>query len=587
MSYYIKALEWICDEKTILKIESINAYLQDITANEEILISNGKLRFGIVEKSDMQIDTDKKTITLYENTDYWITYDRNNNSIDIEVLTDIVSKQLEGGAIVNSKNYIGVLDIGIKEFEIVLRSKKINYEHDFFFLKKSISEFCDDLLSRSSSYFAEHFEKTEGYVEEKINYSEIAYIKDNLSPDKLPNWIDYLTCHAEHRYLKEEEERNIVDVEDIDAEAYMNALIGNDLISTNKVKGRAGKLNRAPLEIKSYGYEIIYDTNENRFVKFFLYFLRDYLEKIYSYVSEENVKLRREVDKMLQIFSEKLENPFWKGISQMDKIPFNSQILQKKYPYNMIFQMYTEFSMKSKVSLGKVEQSYLVGQKDTPMLYQYWVFIMLFQFLSKKYDDKYVASDWIFYNKNGLTFSLREGRRSFACFQIDENTQINLLYNKTYDRKHSIGDGRSYSHELKPDISIELLKNNGLVAIMHFDAKYKVPVNGSDVPEDINKMHAYKDGILGTVGAFAICLTDEPIIFHEEEKGWEKESVYPAVGTCPLNLSPDKIDEELEYIFGLVDEFIRIDEDNLANRYSGKYVEKYFALSRRLMKVKE
>ena len=587
MSCYIKSLEWICDGKAILKIESINAYLQDVTANDEITILSGKLRILIVEKSDIQIDIEQKIVTLLENTDYWITYDINNTNIDTVALTDIISKQIEGRGIVNSRNYVGILDIGIEDFEIVIKSKKVNYEHDYFFLKKCISEFCDDLLNRSSSHFAEHFEKTDEYVEEKINYSEVAYIKDNLSPDKLPNWIDYLICHAEHKYLREEEKRNIVDVEDIDADAYMNALIGDNLISTNKIKGRAGKLNRVPLKIKSHGYEIIYDTNENRFVKFFVCFLRDYLEEIYLYVSEENAKLRREVDKMLQIFSEKLENPFWKGISQMDTIPFNSQILQKKYPYNMIFQMYTDFSMKSKVSLGEVEQSYLVGQKDTPMLYQYWVFIMLFQFLSKKYDDKYMASDWIFYNKNRLTFSLREGRKSIACFQIDENTQINLLYNKTYDRKHSIGDGRSYSHELKPDISIELFKNNDLVAIMHLDAKYKVSVNGAEIPDDINKMHAYKDGILGTVGAFAICLTDEPIIFHEEEKGWEKEGVYPAVGTCPLNLNPDKIDEELEYIYGLVDEFIRIDEDNLANRYSRRCVEKYFALSRRLMKVKE
>lgn len=174
-----------------------------------------------------------------------------------------------------------------------------------------------------------------------------------------------------------------------------------------------------------------------------------------------------------------------------------------------------------------------------------------------------------------------------AQFKIDENTQINLLYNKTYDRKHVISDGRSYSHELKPDISIELFKNNDLVAIMHLDAKYRLPINGSDVPDDINKMHAYKDGILGTVGAFAICLADKPIIYHEEEKGWEKEGVYPAVGACPLNLNPDTVDEELGYIFGLVDEFIKIDVDNSANRYSRKHVEKYYALSRKLMKVKE
>lgn len=40
MSCYVKLLEWICDEKTILKIESISAYLQDITTSDEIIIDD-------------------------------------------------------------------------------------------------------------------------------------------------------------------------------------------------------------------------------------------------------------------------------------------------------------------------------------------------------------------------------------------------------------------------------------------------------------------------------------------------------------------------------------------------------------------
>ena len=92
---------------------------------------------------------------------------------------------------------------------------------------------------------------------------------------------------------------------------------------------------------------------------------------------------------------------------------------------------------------------------------------------------------------------------------------------------------------------------------------------------------------MGTVGAFAICLADKPIIYHEEEKGWEKDGVYPAVGACPLNLNPETIEVELNYIYGLVDEFTKIDIDNSANRFSRKRVEKYYALYRRLMKVKE
>ena len=587
MNLFIKSLEWICDNKSILKLESINAYLQDLLLKERIQTDSGWIDIGIVEKSDIQYVQEESSIIISDNTDYWITYDEESTNIDTISLADVLTRRLDGKGILNSRNYVGILDIGISDFEIVVKSKKMNYERDFNFLRESISEFCDDLLSRSSSYFSEHFEKSDEYVTDEVNYADIAYLRCKLSPDNFPAWVDYFIYHAEHKYIAEEQEKSISEIDEIVPESYMDSLIGNQLVRTKKVRGRAGNLEKAPQFVKSVGYQVTYDTNENRFVKFFVTFLRDYLQDVLNDIDEENGKLHREVEKMLQIVSEKLENPFWNNISNMDNLPFNSQVLQKKYPYNLLFQMYTDFSMKSKVSLGQLDRSFIVGQKDTPMLYQYWVFIMLFKFLARKYDERYVASDWIFYDKNGLTFTLQEGRKSFARFFIDDNTQMELLYNKTYDRRHVIGAGRSYSHELKPDISLELFKGRDLVAIMHLDAKYRLPLNGSDVPDDINKMHAYKDGILGTVGAFAICLADKPIVYHEEEKGWETGEVYPAVGACPLNLNPETLDQELDYIYRLVDEFAKIDINNFAQRYSRKHLVKYHALSRKLMKVKE
>lgn len=587
MNLFIKSLEWICDNKSIFKLESINAYLQDLISKERIQTDLGWIDIGIVEKSDIQYVQEESSIIISDNTDYWITYDEESTNIDTISLADVLTRRLDGKGILNSRNYVGILDVGISDFEIVVKSKKMNYERDFNFLRESISEFCDDLLSRSSSYFSEHFEKSDEYVTDEVNYADIAYLRCKLSPDNFPAWVDYFIYHAEHKYIAEEQEKSISEIDEIVPESYMDSLIGNQLVRTKKVRGRAGNLEKAPQFVKSVGYQVTYDTNENRFVKFFVTFLRDYLQDVLNDIDEENGKLHREVEKMLQIVSGKLENPFWKNISNMDNLPFNSQVLQKKYPYNLLFQMYTDFSMKSKVSLGQLDRSFIVGQKDTPMLYQYWVFIMLFKFLARKYDERYVTSDWIFYDKNGLTFTLQEGRKSFARFIIDNNTQMELLYNKTYDRRHVIGAGRSYSHELKPDISLELFKGRDLVAIMHLDAKYRLPLNGSDVPDDINKMHAYKDGILGTVGAFAICLADKPIVYHEEEKGWETEEVYPAVGTCPLNLNPETLEQELDYIYRLVDEFAKIDINNFAQRYSRKHLVKYHALSRKLMKVKE
>jgi len=367
----------------------------------------------------------------------------------------------------------------------------------------------------------------------------------------------------------------------------LDGLVSKELIRTRRIQGNAGKYGLAPAMIKTYSDQITYDTKENRFVKFFVHYLKEFLVDIMLQVDDSNYKLKREIEKIREIVETRVQHPFWKKISELDQIPFNSQILQKKYPYNMIYQMYTELGVAAEINFGDLDKTYLIGQKDAPMLYQYWVFIMLFQYLVKRYEDGFITSDWIKYDKSNLTFSLKEGRGHFAKFYVGENKEIHLLYNKTYDNKHAIWAGRSYSHELKPDISLELFEEGNLVAILHFDAKYRLPLNGTDVPDDINKMHAYKDGIMGTIGAFAICLADEMIIYHEEELGIENESLFPSVGACPLNLNSKDLETELGNIMYIVDEFSKIEIYESKNTFSRKRMESYCALTRKMMKVEE
>ena len=583
---YIKKLDWQIDGNTVLKIESVNAYLGNTMSIRHIKVDIGRLCIECTSDSDMMFDQDTMQFDLIDNTDYWITYNQNEN-LDEVAIHKLLKKEIDGKGILNSKNYVGNLDMGISCFSIAVKSKKINYDRDFDFLRHSISDFCSDLLSRSSSYFTEHFQKTDYSIGKDVNYSEIAYLRDLLAPDKLQTWIDYFLYHTEHKYESNIEKQNLCEVDEVNVEFYMNGLLSGENFHTSKIVGNAGKCGIAPYEIQAYNFEMTYDIVENRFVKFFVFFLKDYLYDTLQNADENNRKLTNEITKMINVLEERLQNQFWQKISNMDRIPFDSQMLQKKYPYNLIFQAYTEFELSSEINLGDIDKSYAVGQKDAPMLYQYWVFIMLFKHLEKRYQKKYTTSDWLTYDGKNLTFTLTEGRKSFAKFYVDEETELHLLYNKTYDSNHAVWEGRSYSHELKPDISVELFKDEELVSIVHFDAKYRLPINGTDVPDDINKMHAYKDGIIGTIGSYAVCLADEEIIYHEEERGVATDSLFPSVGACPLNLNPNTLDRELANIMYIVDEFTKIDIENTSNRFSQKHLVSYSALMRKMMRIKE
>ncbi len=558
---FVRSWKLVRNGNSVIRLEPLCDSPMPETKENKIPVEEGEVWIAEAETGEMQYDSEENTLYLYENRDYWVTYaEEGEEALDRELLNQLLTKRIRNQGILNSGNYVGELEIGIKGIQIRILSHKIEYDRDFAFLQREIAEFCEGLLSRSSSFFAEHFEKTADYAEEKINYAEVAYLKDILSPDKLPAWIDYLAYHPEHSYDREVQRKLLADVEDADADAFVDAFCAGNLMPSTKVNRMKYTRGMVPVEIDASVSKMTYDTKENRFVKFFLRYLRDFVEELREACDKDNRKLSYELEKMSAILSERCCHPFWDAVGQMETVPFNSQILQRKFPYHLIFQAYNEFFMSAGISRGDLDRQYAVGQKDAPLLYQYWVFLKIFTYLCGKYGDRYQASDWLAYDKHNLSFNLREGRKSYAKFQLDEDRELYLYYNKTYDIHHSVEAGRSYSHSLKPDISLELFCNQKMEAMIHFDAKYKLPQNGTDVPYDMNKMHAYKDAILGTVGAYAVCLAKEKVIYRpydkDQEKDQDKKEIFPSVGAFPLNLHPDTLKAEMEEILSLIDRFI-------------------------------
>lgn len=589
----LKSIEFIQNGEKKLIIDSVNNYMEDPIGvisyvQDEIhincIIISGKSDIELLNESDIY------SIHLFDNVDYWISFEKNANHEDYDLIEKIVSKRSEKKAVLNSGNYIGFFDcnyFGIN-LELEFVSRKLDYDKDFNYLQSDIEDFCMELLARSSSYYAQHFCKSDEYISSnKIEYTQIAFLRNLLRPDRLPDWIDYIIQHPEHRFILEKQMVSISEIDTIDVDSIIDAMRPDNI---NRVVNEKLLLPNGivPIEIEDKKLEMSYDTNENRFIKFFIEQILEFITESIEIVNSKNIKLFHELKKMKNVIDEKIENPFWNEIGNLNGVPYNSQILQRKYPYNLVFQAFNEFELKAKLSTGDVAEKYSVGAKDAPMLYQYWTFIRLFKYLSKKYEKNYRTSDWITYDKSNINFTLKEGRSAYAVFELENRKKLSLLYNKTYDQRHSIYDGRSYSHDLKPDISLELFDSDELVGIVHFDAKYKLPENTTNIEDDINKMHAYKDGIIGTVGAYALCLSQKKVIFHEEEIGFHGENdIFPSVGAFPMNLDEKNIDKELDDVFGIIDKFANIELSSEINKYSKNRLHTYMALTRRIGKIKE
>ena len=109
----------------------------------------------------------------------------------------------------------------------------------------------------------------------------------------------------------------------------------------------------------------------------------------------------------------------------MNSIPFNSQVLQKKYPYNKLFKAYNDI----------LDEQFCVGLKDATKLYEYWTFIKIFNILNSKYNNNLSKCNWIKYDKGSLNVSLNTIKESCVTYFINDNVELKLYYPKNIQKK--------------------------------------------------------------------------------------------------------------------------------------------------------
>ena len=262
------------------------------------------------------------------------------------------------------------------------------------------------------------------------------------------------------------------------------------------------------------------------------------------------------------------------------------------------------------------------GKKDIASLYEYWVFFVLFRTLTEKYGEysKKTPNLWleglIVPGKNGLGLTLQEGKTrafEFSYLNGKRPLTIKFYYNRLFPGSKKYAESKgfgSYSKSFKPDYTfsiwpselkqVEAEENESIVHI-HFDAKYKVDysffkegkpnkLNESNNEEldnlsdedkqliveietvekeerqgiyknvDLYKMHAYKDAIRRSGGAYILY----PGNLNEDEPYRGFHEIIPGVGA--FSLRPNNEGVASENIKKFIDKVIENLEDVLSQR---------------------
>ena len=310
------------------------------------------------------------------------------------------------------------------------------------------------------------------------------------------------------------------------------------------------------------------DTNENRFVKYFLGSVQHRLVGLKeamegtagSYLNPDIECHLEQMEKKIGLF---LADPMWHDVGTMQIIPANSQVLQRRDGYRQLFRLYSLMQLVSRCDFDIQDFKNLLETKDTPTLFEYWSFFVVKDILDstrKVLSCKTVVSD------EPPEQRINPG----ICIQYEGG--VSLWFNRTYTGsagmqpsekldKHYFAK-ESYSHTLCPDI---IISKEGSLLI--FDAKYRGERDefyGSEASdgtiqscenEDIDKMHTYREAIRDVVGAFILYPGEKAIVYPDHDAQYMHEGV----GVLPLrpDIGAKPVQEHIKNVELVINDFLK------------------------------
>lgn len=290
------------------------------------------------------------------------------------------------------------------------------------------------------------------------------------------------------------------------------------------------------------------DNVPNRFVKFALQEWLNVVEAVADTIvarsSATELRKHLETQRLGDTLRAILSDRLFKEVSDVPGIPVENQVLQKRDGYRDVLGTFVLCDAASKLTWKGGLDVYGAGQRNVAVLYEYWVFLQVAQAVATKCGASFDWSGLFTKSANGLDLMLK--RRQSACVSgivmaFGRRIRMELFYNRTFSSRHDSGGSRS--RDMRPDCSLRLWPVDADRPVddvwIHFDAKYKVELlhqilSASDLSvdeeeprsvekethrsatrEDLLKMHAYRDAIRRSAGAYVIYPGDKSVQLQE------------------------------------------------------------------------
>ena len=527
---------------------------------------------------------------LVEGCSYTYECESNDeNAYQLEIINEIIthhrSERHKSEGRITTGIYVGTLtlciyNIATKEVyskvDIEVRSTKSEYETDYRQMLGDIAEYYTDLVLQQGAPVTQRLEVNADSSAETL-YQRFAFVKSLIESDAFSEAIHKIISNPIRKWTDSNIRRKIDGVRRLTRKNIREIASSNDRINLPESyrRGMPTYLTSVPRTIEVEYKKDTIDNQENQFIKFVLRSLLMFCCDLKE-MNNATSRLKTEAESTIEQLNMHLENQFFRQVSMPTHLNMNSPVLQKKEGYREILQSWLLFDLAAKLNWDGGDDVYSAGKKNVATLYEYWLFFKLLELISQFFDIK--AKDklqLVNFDSDKINLNIIQGKTRMVYGRqetLSRKINVAFYYNRTFSKVSNDNDpihkAGSWTMAMRPDYTLSLwpgeiseieAEKQDLITHIHFDAKYrlnKITLEDTECEEkdllaekeqqecgiykraDLLKMHAYKDAIRRTSGAYILYPgTENKSIkgFHEVLPGlgafsirpghWEEDSI--------------------------------------------------------------
>lgn len=444
-------------------------------------------------------------------------------------------------------------------------SRKLDYREHYRWMLRDLAEGFAELLMQRFAPTRQRFEVDPG-TDARTLYQRFAFLRSLVESEVFDGAIQQVLRRPYRTWRVEDEHRRPGQGMPATS-AVARQLAGPGPRTDAGPLGETLGLETVPRRLAVARSEETRDNVPNRFVRFAFERWRDVVAQIHELLEDADASSpvergRRECQVLLDRLDGVLAQELFRSCGRLHSFPAGNQVLQKREGYRSIFRAYVQFEAAAQLSWRGGEDVYGAGQRDVATLYEYWVYYALGREIADLCDRPFDFGQLVQASDGGLTLRLQRGKRQLLTGKVQRlgrRLTVELWFNRTFSATSD--PKQSWTADMRPDCSLRIGSDEDSFfhdeVWLHFDAKYRLDrlkealggeedeeggsseledEDGGSEPDsqaaakraDLLKMHAYRDAIRRSSGAYVVYPGDERAEYRQYHE------LLPGLGAFPL-----------------------------------------------------